>query len=189
MISLHCWSIGAPLTAEFQLTHWSPSDYRVSLKALKHKSIAYRAVQNDCWCFNNVSYKCTWDRNISLVSLMDPEYSTFSFMICSVYCATGMHFSTWKYNLIKWGRMAMRRCYVCLHFTNICQLQVSSGNAAPNMRKNHTIWQFHSKVVSTVSRNRIRKSLTIEQQLKSVREANWAHIAPVMCITNTQLFY
>ena len=31
----------------------------------------------------------------------------------------------------------MRRRFVCLHFTNVGQLQLSSGNSAPNSGKNH----------------------------------------------------
>ena len=31
----------------------------------------------------------------------------------------------------------MRRRFVCLHFMNVGQLQLSSGNSAPNSVKNH----------------------------------------------------
>ena len=31
----------------------------------------------------------------------------------------------------------MRRCFVCLRFMNVGQLQLSSGNSAPNSIKNH----------------------------------------------------
>ena len=31
----------------------------------------------------------------------------------------------------------MRRRFVCLHFMNVAQLQLSSGNSAPNSVKNH----------------------------------------------------
>ena len=31
----------------------------------------------------------------------------------------------------------MRRRFVCLHFVNVCQLQLSSGKCAPNSGKNH----------------------------------------------------
>ena len=33
----------------------------------------------------------------------------------------------------------MRRRFVCLHFINVGQLQLSSGNSAPNSVKNHQL--------------------------------------------------
>ena len=40
-------------------------------------------------------------------------------------------------SLLKWRRTAVRRRCVCLPFMNVGQLQLSSGNSAPNSGNNH----------------------------------------------------
>ena len=46
-----------------------------------------------------------------------------------------MHFL--ERTLLRWRRTAVRRRFVCLHFMNVGQLQLSRGNYAPYSGNNH----------------------------------------------------
>jgi len=60
------------------------------------------------------------------------KFSEFSFMMCC------MRLLRLERNLLRLRRTAVRRLFVCLHFMNVGQLQLSSGNSAPNSgEKNH----------------------------------------------------
>jgi len=48
---------------------------------------------------------------------------------------------SWR-RLLRWRRTTLRRRFVCLHFMNIGQLQLSSGNSAPNSGNHHLTIPF-----------------------------------------------
>jgi hypothetical protein len=52
--------------------------------------------------------------------------------VCSNYA-----FLRLERSLLIWRRTEVRRRFVCLHFMNVGQLQLSSGNSAPNSGNNH----------------------------------------------------
>ena len=93
----------------------------------------YRFIRNGCRCFNNLSYTfhliCQY-----VVAPMDQEIQSFLLWcaVCSSYAFLRLERSS-----LRWRRTAVRRRFVCLHFVNVGQLQLSSGNSAPNSVKNH----------------------------------------------------
>ena len=52
--------------------------------------------------------------------------------VCSSYSFLHLECS-----LLRWRQTAVRRRFVCLYFMNASQLQLSSGNSAPNLGNNH----------------------------------------------------
>jgi len=65
---------------------------------------------------------------------MDQEILSFLLWcaVCSSYA-----FLSLERSLLIWLQTAMRRRFVCLHIINVGQLQLSSGNSAPNSGNNH----------------------------------------------------
>jgi len=95
----------------------------------------YRVIQNDCRGFNNLSYTIHL-RQVYAVAPMDQEILSFLLWcaVCSSYA-----FLRLERSLLRWRRTAVRRRFVCLHFMNVGQLQLSSGNSAPNSGNNHQL--------------------------------------------------
>jgi hypothetical protein len=77
--------------------------------------------------------KYTWNR---LCSCTDGSRNFQSFLLWCAVCSS-YEFLLLEQCLIRWRRTAVRRLFVCLHFVNVGQLQLSSGNSAPNWENNH----------------------------------------------------
>ena len=73
---------------------------------------------------------------IAVCSCTDGSRNYQSFLLWCVVCSS-YAFLRLERSSLKWRRTAVRRRFVCLHFMNIGQLQLSSGNSSPNSVKNH----------------------------------------------------
>ena len=88
----------------------------------------YRVIRNDCRGFNNLSY--------TVCSRTDGSRNYQSFLLRCAVCSSYV-FLRLERSSLRWRLTAARRHLVCLHFMNVNQLQLSSGNSASNSGKNH----------------------------------------------------
>ena len=93
--------------------------------------------------------------------------------MCSSYA-----FLRLECSLLRWRRTAARRRFVCLHFMNVCQLQLSSGISAPNSGNNHHLTipfeggmhSFKREGACVKGKALVGPSVT-EEQVEQVRQA------------------
>jgi len=87
-------------------------------------------------------------------------------------------------SLLRWQRTAVSRQFVCLHFMNVGQLQLSSSNSAPNSGNNHHLTiPFEGGVHSFKRRGACAKGKALVGRLwqKSKWSRSDRYIPPSFC--------